>query len=117
MTKANLGLPLAGQMAIKAISQGEFEFIAFTTAKTPQAVLNFYMNARMQAAGWTTRENGGCGALANDASVGLGGLCLFAQTAGAKQSELILIIAQDAQTKQTQVFFARVYNPATPPQE
>ena len=115
LTKANIGLPLAGQVAIKAMSQGNFEFIAFTTTQTPQDVLNFYTNARMQAAGWTAQDTGGCNAGATSGASGEpGGICFFVQTTGAKQSALFIIVAQDAQTKQTQVFFARVYNPATP---
>jgi hypothetical protein len=113
MNKVNMDLPIAAQLAIKAMTQGNFDFIAFTTNSTPQDVVNYYTADRMKTAGWDSEDTGGCTASA-DASSGAGGICFFSQTGSSKNNALIIVIAQDSSSKQTQLFFVRVTDVGTP---
>jgi hypothetical protein len=113
MNKVNMDLPIAAQLAMKAIAQGSFDFIAFTTTSSPQDVVNYYTADRMQSAGWDSTDTGGCTA-STDTSSGAGGICVFSQTGGGKNNALMIVIAQDAKTKQTQLFFVRVTDVSTP---
>ena len=113
MNKVDMQLPIAAQLAIKAIAQGNFDFIAFTTNHTPQDVVNYYTADRMKSAGWDSTDTGGCTASA-DSSSGAGGICVFSQTSGGKNNALMIVIAQDANSKQTQLFFVRVADISTP---
>src|SRR4051812_42617517 len=54
LTKSNLDLPLSTRLIIKTMVKatigndgGDFDFIAFTTSKTPKAVMDFYTTQRM----------------------------------------------------------------------
>lgn len=109
MDKADIGLPLAAQVAFKAMTHGEFQFIAYTTDAAPQAVVDFYSDDRMQAAGWSAQDAGGCSTSTNSSSI-----CAFGQGAGPKQDLLLIFTSQDSSSKQTDVFFARVYSSPTP---
>ena len=113
MNKVDMQLPIAAQLAIKAITQGNFDFIAFTTNKTPQDVVNYYTADRMKSAGWDSQDSGGCTA-SSDPTAGGGGICVFSQTAGNKNNALMIVIAQDSSSKQTQLFFVRVTDVGTP---
>ena len=120
MTKSNIEMPLAirliAQAAIKtaAASSGDsnagMEFIVYTTAKTPDDLAAFYTKERMQAAGWNDPDMPGCTGEnpGSSGSANAGGLCLFAKQEGGKGSLLAIIAAEDAKTKQTQLFFTRV---------
>jgi hypothetical protein len=113
MTKVNMDLPIAAQLAIKAMTQGNFDFIAYTTNKTSDDVVNFYTADRMKSSGWDSQDTGGCSASAGTSGVA-GGVCVFQQTGGSKNNALMIVIAQDDKTKQTQLFFIRVTDVATP---
>lgn len=114
MTKTNLGLPLPAQLAIKAMAQGNLEFIAYTTGKAPQDVQNFYTADRMQAAGWDSQNTGGCTNMSGTSGSSAGGICVFEKTNANPNVALAIVIAQDSQTKQTQLFFVRITETATP---
>jgi hypothetical protein len=111
MSKVNIDLPIAAQLAIKAMTQGNFDFIAFSTSATSQDVVNYYTTDRMKAAGWDSADTGGC-TVSSDATAG--GICIFTQTAGNKNNALMIFVAQDASSKQTQLFFIRVTDTGTP---
>jgi hypothetical protein len=113
MNKVNMDLPIPAQLAVKAVTQGNFDFIAYSTNKAPQDVVNFYTPDRMKAAGWDSQDTGGC-TVSSDTSSGAGGICVFSQTGGSKNNALMIVIAQDASTKQTQLFFIRVTDVGTP---
>jgi hypothetical protein len=113
MNKVNIDLPIAAQVAIKAMTQGNFDFIAYSTSQTPQDVVNFYTADRMKSAGWDSQDTGGCSASSGTTGVG-GGICVFQRTTSGKTNALMIVIAQDDQTKQTQLFFVRVTDVGTP---
>ncbi len=113
MTKLNIDLPIAAQVAVKAMTQGNFDFIAYSTSQTPQDVVNYYTPDRMKSAGWDSQNTGGCSASSGTTSAG-GGICVFEQTVSGKSNALMIVIAQDAQSKQTQLFFIRVTDIGTP---
>ncbi len=113
MNKVNIDLPIAAQLAVKAMTQGNFDFIAYSTSQTPQDVVNFYTPDRMKAAGWDSQSTGGCSASSGTTSAG-GGICVFERTAAGNNNALMIVIAQDASTKQTQLFFVRVTDIGTP---
>ena len=113
MNKVNMDLPIAAQLAMKAMTQGSFDFISYTTNKSSQDVVNFYTPERMKSAGWDSADTGGCTSSA-DTSSASGGVCVFSQTGGSKNNALMIVIAQDDKTKQTQLFFIRVTDIATP---
>jgi len=114
MNKVNMDLPLPAQLAIKAIAQGNLDFIAFSTNKTLQDVVSFYTAARMKSAGWNSDSSGGCNASAGATGGASGGICVFERTVSGKDNALMIVIAQDDQSKQTQLFFVRVSDIGTP---
>jgi len=113
MNKVNMDLPITAQLAIKALTQGSFDFIAYTTDKSSQDVVNFYSPDRMKSAGWEAADTGSC-TVSSDTSSGAGGLCMFSQTSGNQNNALMIVIAQDDKSKQTQLFFIRVTDVGTP---
>jgi len=113
MNKVNMDLPLPAQLAIKAIAQGNLDFIAYTTNKTPADVVNFYSADRMKSAGWNS-DSSGCSASAGTTGGAGGGICVFERTISGKDNVLMIVIAQDDQSKQTQLFFVRVSDMGTP---
>ena len=113
MSKVDMQLPVAAQLAIKAMTQGNFDFIAYNTNKAPQDVVDFYTVDRMKSAGWDSQDSGGCNA-ATGTSGGAGGICLFERVSAGKTNALVIVIAQDDQSKQTQLFFVRVTDVGTP---
>ena len=112
--KVDSQLPLTARLAIQAIVKAsassndvkldQLNFIAFTTAKTPQDVTAFYTQERMAAAGWNVKDQPGCTGLSSEG--GGGGLCIFGKDS-AEQSVLFIAMAEDGKTKQTQVFYVR----------
>lgn len=113
LTKSNLDLPLSTRLIIKtAVSAalgkdgGDFNFIAFTTAKTPKEVMDFYTTQRMTEAGWNSTDVPGCtGDTAGAAAVG--SLCIFGKQVDKQGTALVLVVAQDQSTKQIQLFYVR----------
>ncbi|MCS7060722.1 MAG: hypothetical protein RMN25_06100 [Anaerolineae bacterium] len=111
-TKADLQLPAASRIFIQAAFQGKLEFIAYTTTKAPQEVQRFYSRERMQAAGWNS-DAGGC-ADAGMTGAANAAFCLFGKRQGNRDEGLVIVIAQDDQKQQTQIFYVRVDITATP---
>jgi hypothetical protein len=113
-TKADLEIPLAFQLMIKAIAKGGVNYIAFTTPKTPDEIKGFYTAELMQTNGWQAVDMEGNEAsqqscVGNQADTGnAGAFCMFSKKEGDKDTLLAIIIAQDNETKQTSVFYARV---------
>ncbi len=105
-TKADLEIPLAARLAIRAAMQGRVNFIAFVTSKSAQEVQNFYTKDRMKAAGWTPSEKGCIGDV--EGAESQGAVCLFTRKEGGKEEGLAIVVATDSKTKQTQVFYARI---------
>lgn len=116
--KLSLDLPLTMQLAIQGmikasasssdVNLSAFDWIAFTTAQTPDQVSAFYSLDRMKAAGWSSDNQMGC--LGTTATTPVsGGFCIFSKgQPGQKQSVLFIVPAEDNQTKQTQVFYVRL---------
>lgn len=112
LTNAKLDLPLAARLGIQAVFQGRFDFIAFTTTKTPKDAQAFYTKERMATTGWKS-DAGGCLGDTSGGSVGAsaasqGAVCFFNKKEGAKDLGLAIFINVDDKTKQTQLFFVRV---------
>ena len=113
-TKADLEIPLVFQLMIQAIARSGVNYIAFTTPKTPEEVKSFYTAELMQANGWKTADMEGNeanqqGCVADQANTGNdGAFCLFSKEEGDKQTLLAIIIAQDEQSEQTSIFYARI---------
>jgi hypothetical protein len=113
-TKADLEMPLAFQLMMRAMTRGGVNYIAFTTTKTPDEVKNFYTVEVMQANGWKvvdlegneTNQQSCVGDKADTGSAGA--LCLFGKQEGEQEVLLAIVIAQDEQTKQTNVFYTRI---------
>ena len=105
-TKADLEIPLGPRLAIRAMMQGKFNFIAFTTDKSAEDVKNFYSNDRMKAAGWTPNDKGCIGDSEDEKNQGA--ICLYGRKQGNKEEGLAIIVAQDEKTKQTEIFYARI---------
>lgn len=116
--KQSLDMPIAAQLAIQGmmkasasssdVSLKQFDWIGFTTSQTPDQVAAFYTTDRMKAAGWDMQDQPGCGASAGALSGGEG-FCVFGKgKPSEKQTVLFIVLAQDAKTKQTQVFYVRL---------
>jgi hypothetical protein len=105
-TRTDLALPLGARMAIRAAMQGKVSFIAFTTAKGPQDVQDFYTKERMKAAGWVANDRGCISDTEDQKSEGA--ICLYSRQDGKKKEGLAIILAQDEKSKETDIFYARI---------
>lgn len=118
--KLALEMPLTVQLAIQAfmktsasssdVSLDQFDWIAYSIAQTPAQVTAYYTLDRMKAAGWNLEDEPGCAGGTDTSGVG-GGFCLFGKgkaTPTDKSDVLIIFVAQDDKTKQTQVFYIRL---------
>jgi len=119
LKQENLELPLTAKLALQGVmnattgGKGTFNFIAFTTTKNTQDVVDFYTNDKMTSSGWNQSDQAGCVASSTDTSgttpTASGGICFFGKTmSNNKDAMLGIFIAQDSASKQTQVFFMRV---------
>lgn len=106
LIQADLQMPVAARMALQAITQDRFDFIAFTTAHSPAEVQGYYSEERMEQAGWTSSDTRGCVGDTGDASVGA--ICIFGREVGGGNNLLAVIIAKDDASTEAQVFFARI---------
>ena len=109
-TKADLGLPTLVQLAIKGVSQGKFEFIAFTTERSGNDVANYYAKEAMKASGWDDDKQPGCtsGMIGSSNQQQGGAFCVFGRKQDGKDIRLIIVALADEKTKKTQLFYARV---------
>ena len=112
--RTNLEMPLAFRLMIQAAFKGGIDYIAYTTNQTPDAVRNFYSVERMQANGWKAADLSGTPgsqqSCVGDQSSGnsTGELCVFGKQEGNKEILLAIVVAEDAKTKQADVFYARI---------
>jgi hypothetical protein len=104
--KADLKIPMFARVILRATMQGKISFIAFTTDKTAQEVREFYSADRMKTTGWTLNEKGCAGDTEDKKKQG--DVCFFTRKDGDKQEGLALIVGEDAKSKQTQIFYARI---------
>jgi uncharacterized protein YceK len=118
--QSNVDLPLPIRLAMKAFITAaansdssntakleNFDFIAYTTAKTPEEIKSFYTTEMMAGQGWNLQDQPGCaGGDAATAAVA-GAFCLFGRDDGGKQAALIIVAAQDDASKETQLWYAR----------
>ena len=111
-TKADLDLPLPAKLAVQAMFQGKLEFIAYTTSKTPQDVVNFYTADRMKASGWTTESVGCTGDTSGSSNQGA--FCFYGKNEEGKDIGLAIVVTQDDKTKQSQIFYVRIDVTPTP---
>jgi hypothetical protein len=105
-TKTDLALPLGARLMIRAAMQGKVSFITFTTAQSAQEVQDFYSKERMKSVGWIPNDRGCISDTENQKSQGA--LCLFNRQDGKKKEGLAIVLAQDAKSKQTDIFYARI---------
>ncbi len=113
-TKADLEMPLAFQLMIKAMTQGGVDYIAFTTSKTPDEIKGYYTAELMQSNGWKIVDMEGNEAnqqscVGDQSDTGnAGALCLFSKEDSGSETILAIVIAQNAETQQSDVFYARI---------
>ncbi|MCI0398605.1 MAG: hypothetical protein L0332_18710 [Chloroflexi bacterium] len=113
-TPADLEMPLGFRLIIQAMTRGGIDYIAYTTDQTADAVKDFYTAERMEAEGWKAADLDGnetdqlsCVSDTTDAS-SAGVLCLFARQEDEKDILLAIVVAENEQTQQTEVFYARI---------
>jgi hypothetical protein len=126
LTQENLQLPVAAKIALEGVmnasmgGKGTINFIAFTTTKTTQDIVDYYTTDKMTAAGWNQPDQAGCTSTNSDTNgstpgVG-GGICFFGRNMeNNKQAMLGIFIGQDSSTNKTQVFFMRIEAAAPTP--
>lgn len=105
-TKADTEIPLGARLIIRAVMRGKISFIAFTANRPAQEVQNFYTVERMKTAGWTAGEEGCVGDTEEKPSQGA--VCFFNRKNGAIEEGLAIVAAEDEQTGQTHIFYARI---------
>ena len=105
-TKAEMTVPLGVRLMIRAAMQGKVNFIAFTTDKSAQEVQDFYSVERMKSAGWKTDDKGCFGDTEGKKSEGT--VCFFTRKDESKEEGLAIILAEDEQSGQTDIFYARI---------
>ena len=93
---------------------GNIDWIAFTTAKTPQDVQSFYTNDLMASNGWDSNDSSPCISGNDQTSAQGSGVCVFSKTQDGKNVQLVIITGLDEGTKQTNVFFLRLEESGTP---
>lgn len=83
------------------------DWAVFSTAKLADDVKNFYTNERMTSFGnWDTSKKSTC---LDGKENGFSGVaCVFKKSSNNRATGLLIVAAQDEQTKQTNVFFVRV---------
>ncbi|HSS18676.1 MAG TPA: hypothetical protein VLL54_01125 [Pyrinomonadaceae bacterium] len=113
-TKADLEIPLGARLMIRAMMQGKVNFIAFTTDQTAADVRAFYSNDRMKAAGWMPSEKGCIGDTESDKE-NHGIFCAYKRKDAKPEEGLIIMVAQDEKTKQTELFYVRIELPEPSP--
>jgi hypothetical protein len=91
---------------------GSVDWIAYTTAKTPDDVSSFYTNERMVTAGWDSSSSAPCFSGDQYGFSEFGAICVF--TKQSSNTQLAIIASLDSTTKQTSVFFLRVTENVTP---
>lgn len=118
-TQSDIGMPLAAKLIFQGIikaqagSNGDkldsFDFIAYTTPKTPDEVQQFYTKEKMVSAGWDGKDQPGCTGGTNDQGLG-GAVCVFGKGDGPDKggAALFMMIGQDEKSKQTQIFYVRI---------
>ncbi len=112
--KTNLEMPLAFRLMIQAAFRGGIDYIAYTTKQSPDEVRNFYSVERMKSSGWQAadlegNQGGPQSCVGDQQGAGSSGeLCVFAKQDGNKEILLAIVVAEDAQTKQADVFYARI---------
>ena len=115
--KADFKLPLPirliMQTAVKAsasdsdVNLDKFDFLGYSTSKSPQEVTEFYTQERMSEAGWNKTDQPGCMSGSDGQGLGGGGFCVFGKDDGNKQSVLFIATAQEEGKNDTQVFYVR----------
>lgn len=107
----NLGL-LNGQGQDR--TTGNVDWIAYTTPQPPDAIKTFYTPDKMTAAGWQQTDQSTCVSGADQGVSQIGLFCVFQKMEGSQQTQLVIIAAPDDTSKQTNVFFIRLQETATP---
>jgi hypothetical protein len=88
----DLNLPFAANLAIQAMFQGSVDYVAFRTTTAPADIQSFYANDRI--------SNG---------VAGQGAVCFFEKKSDTTHEGLAIVVAPDeANSGQSQVFFARI---------
>jgi len=102
-------------LMMKGMGEGAptWDWLMFTTAKTPDDIRSFYTTTRMAAPPYNWASDAS-GCVSGD-QIGQGGVfCAFTKEQGDKQIGVLIIATQDEQTKETSVFFLRGESTATP---
>ncbi len=103
-------------LMMKGLGEGspEWDWLMFSTGKTPDDVSNFYTTARMAAPPYSWASDA-AGCVSGQQAVAQGGVfCAFTKEQGNKQIGLLIIATQDEKTKETSVFYLRGESTATP---
>lgn len=115
-TKSDISLPLPIRLAIQGIVKAsansnntqldKFDFVGYTTTKTPEDVTAFYTNEMMATKGWNETDQPGCTGAAGTGGIA-GGICVFGQKNGDKGSALFIITGTDEKAQKTQIYYVR----------
>jgi hypothetical protein len=103
-----------GRFSPEDSTTGNIDWIAFTTAKTPADVQNYYSAAVMTGTGWETGKDTQCLSGSDQGFAQVGVICGFVKNQAGKNIALGIIAVPDDQTKLTNVFFLRLEVAATP---
>lgn len=115
-TSIKLFMQTGVNVMMKGLGEGspEWDWLSFSTTKTPEDVKNFYTNARMATPPYNWASDAS-GCVSGEQVMAQGGVfCAFTKAQGDKQIGLLIITAQDEKTKETSVFFLRGESAATP---
>jgi hypothetical protein len=105
-TKIEAEIPLGVRLLMRGMIQGKVNFISFRSDKSPEEVRDFYSNERMKAAGWAPTDKG-CSSDADDEKH-YGVICLFSRNTAGKEERLAILVAQDEEAPETNLFYARI---------
>ncbi len=124
MKKVAGELPLPIKLAVQAMAKAstasqdaqldDVEFIAFSTAKSPDDLKAFYTLESMQGQGWNLKDQPGCNGGSEGTSGMAGNFCFFGkEDTGGKTTILIIMSVKEDGKAESNVYFARLSGTVT----
>lgn len=118
---SDMELPLVARIFMESMMSavlsggaGDGDVAVFSTNKTAADIQSFYTNQLMAANGWAASEQSTCLSGSEQGIEDVGLFCVFYKEGAATETGLVILATPGEQAGQTNVFFIRLENLATP---
>lgn len=118
---SDMELPLVARVfmetmmsAVLSGGTGNGDVAVFSTGKTAADIQAFYTNELMAAKGWAASDQSTCLTGSEQGIEDIGLFCVFYKQAASTETGLMILATPGEQAGQTNVFFIRIENAATP---